>query len=94
MRDCDDDQRRRFVGRVVDRDFRGETGDVEQGRPVLRAAERAAEGGVPGVCRWDVAGGAVSGQAEQGEDFGDSGELADVNRREELAKLILGVARV
>ena len=83
----DDDQRQRFVGRVVDRDFRGETGDVDEGRPVLRAAQRADEGGVPGVRRRHVAGGDVP---RQGRRFWRStAALEDINRREELAKLIV-----
>ena len=66
------DDRRDDYGRVVNRDFRGEGGDAEQGRDVLRAAQRQDEGGVPGVRRRHVAGRRC--MPTKGEDFGDRGD--------------------
>ena len=50
------DNRRDDYGRVVNEDFRGEGGNKDKAETVLRAAQRQAEGGVPGVCGWNVAG--------------------------------------
>src|SRR5262249_33336388 len=81
-----DDQRHPFVGRVVNRDFRGETGDpakadlfYEQRNGVLKVAYPVFVDGTSLAAMY----------AAKGEDFGDRGYLADVNRREELAKLIV-----
>lgn len=87
-----DDQRQRFAGRVVDRDYRGETGDVAKADLFYELRNGQMKVAYPVF---------VDGKAltevyeEQGkkagvEDLGDSGKLSDVNRREELAKLIAG----
>jgi len=81
-----ENDRRPFVGRVVNRDFRGESGDpekadifYEQPSGQLKVAYPVFVDGTSLVALF----------AERGEDFGDRGYLADVDRREELAKLIL-----
>jgi len=87
-----DDQRQRFAGRVVDRDYRGETGDVEKADLFYELRNGQMKVAYPvfvdGTSLVEI-------YEEQGkkvgvEDFGDSGKLSDVNRREELAKLIAG----
>ena len=63
--DSDGDQKQ--TGRPRgEQGFQGRGREREQGRDLLRAAEREAEGGVPGVCGWDVAGGRV---CEEGRGF-------------------------
>ncbi len=82
----DEDQRQRFVGRVVNRDFRGETGDANKADLFYELRNGQMKVAYPVF---------VDGTSlatlyrEQGEDFGDHGQLEDVNRREELAKLIV-----
>lgn len=81
-----DNQRQRAVGRVVNRDFRGETGDVNKADLFYELRNGQMRVAYPVF---------VDGTSlatlyrEQGEDFGDRGTLADVNRREELARLIV-----
>ncbi|MGD9636470.1 MAG: DUF1553 domain-containing protein, partial [Pirellulales bacterium] len=82
-----DDQRQRFAGRVVDRDYRGETGDVAKADLFYELRNGQMKVAYPvfvdGTSLAEV-------YKEKGEDFGDHGKLSDVNRREELAKLIAG----
>ncbi len=81
-----DDQRQRFVGRIVDRDFRGETGDIEKADLFYELRNGQLKVAYPVF----VDGTSLAAlYREQGENFGDRGKLADINRREELAKLIL-----
>ncbi len=83
----DEDKKRRFVGRVVDRDFRGETGDVEKADLFYELRNGQMRVAYPVF----VDGTSLASEyRDKGEDFGDHGRLADVNRREELAKLIVG----
>jgi hypothetical protein len=76
----------REVGRVVNRDFRGEMGDpqsadiyyeLRNGR--MKVAYPVFVDGTSLAARY----------ADRGEDFGNRGYLADINRRDELAKLIV-----
>ena len=80
------EERNYYFGRVVNRDFRGELGgpdkadlyyELHNGK--MNVAYPVFVDGTPLAALY----------AEKGEDFGDRGRLADINRREELAKLIL-----
>jgi hypothetical protein len=82
----DEDQRQRFVGRVVDRDFRGETGDPNKADLFYELRNGQMRVAYPVFVDGTSL---VSLYRERGEDFGDRGNLSDVNRREELAKLIV-----
>ena len=55
-----DEKKQKFVAKIVDQRFQRRGQQPEQGRDLLRAAEWQAEGGVPGVRGWHVAGGALS----------------------------------
>lgn len=82
-----DDERQRFAGRVVDRDYRGETGDIGKAELFYELRNGQMKVAYPVF----VDGTSLAAlYKEQGEDFGDHGKVADVNRREELAKLIAG----
>jgi hypothetical protein len=81
-----DDQRRRFVGRVVDRDFRGETGDADKADLFYELRNGQMKVAYPVFVDGTSL---ASVYQEKGEDFGDRGRVADVNRREELAKLLV-----
>jgi hypothetical protein len=75
-----------FVGRVVDRDFAGETGDAKKAEIYYELRNGKMKVAYPVF----VDGTSLASlHAERGEDFGDRGWLADVNRRAELAKLVL-----
>jgi hypothetical protein len=81
----DEGRRRDFVGRVVDRDFRGEGGDPKKADLYYELRNGKLKVAYPVF----VDGTSLSAKyAEQGEDFGDRGYLADVDRRQELAKLV------
>ncbi len=82
----DEDQRQRFVGRVVEHDYRGETGD--ENKADLFYELRNGQMRVAYPVFIDGTSLAAMFQAK-GENFGDHGRLADVNRRDELAKLIV-----
>jgi hypothetical protein len=74
------------AGRVVDRDFAGETGDPKKADIFYELRNGKVKVAYPVF----VDGTSLAAMyAERGEDFGDRGYVADVNRREELAKLIL-----
>jgi hypothetical protein len=78
--------RRRFYGRVLNRDFSGETGDANKAEIYYELRNGKMKVAYPVF----VDGTSLASlYAQRGEDFGDRGWLADVNRREELAKLIL-----
>jgi hypothetical protein len=81
-----DDQRRRFVGRVIDRDYRGETGDVDKADLFYEIRNGQMKVAYPVFVDGTSL---ASVYEEKGEDFGDRGRVADVNRREELAKLLV-----
>jgi len=86
----DDDQRRRFAGRVVDQDFRGETGDVDKADLFYELRNGQMKVAYPVfVDGTSLASKYRNKDKDFGEDFGNRGQLADVNRREELAKLIV-----
>jgi hypothetical protein len=82
----EEDKKQRNVGRVVDRDFKGEGGDpkkaeiyYEQRNGKLKVAYPVFVDGTSLAAIY----------ASKGEDFGEHGLLADVNRREDLAKLVM-----
>jgi Protein of unknown function (DUF1549)/Protein of unknown function (DUF1553) len=83
----DEDQKQRFVGRVVERDFRGETGDMNKADLFYELRNGQMRVAYPVFI--DGTSLASLYQA-RGEDFGDHGQLADVDRRNDLAKLIVG----
>ncbi len=73
-------------GRVVDRDFRGEGGDAEKAEVYYELRNGKMKVAYPVF----IDGTALAAiYAGRGEDFGDRGYLEDVNRRAELAKLVL-----
>lgn len=75
-----------YSGRVVNRDFSGETGDIDKADIFYELRNGKMKVAYPVF----VDGTALAALfAERGTDFGDRGRLADVNRREELARLIL-----
>jgi hypothetical protein len=80
------DDRRSDYGRVVDGDFRGESGDAEKAEIYYELRNGKMKVAYPVF----VDGTSLAAiYAKRGEDFGDRGYLADINRRQELAKLIL-----
>jgi Protein of unknown function (DUF1549)/Protein of unknown function (DUF1553) len=81
-----DEKKKRAVGRVVDRDFKGEGGDptkaeiyYEQRNGKLKIAYPVFVDGTSLAAMY----------ASRGEDFGEHGKLTDVNRRADLAKLVV-----
>jgi hypothetical protein len=75
-----------YFGRVVNRDFRGEGGDIDKAEIYYELRNGKLKVAYPVF----IDGRSLAAMyASRGEDFGDRGRLADVNRREELAKLIL-----
>jgi hypothetical protein len=75
-----------YAGRLVNRDFAGETGDPDKADIFYELRNGKMKVAYPVF----VDGTSLAAlYASRGEDFGDRGRLADVNRRDELAKLIL-----
>lgn len=75
-----------YFGRVVNRDFRGEGGDIEKAEIYYELRNGKLKVAYPVF----IDGRSLAAMyAGRGEDFGDGGRVADVNRREELAKLVL-----
>jgi hypothetical protein len=75
-----------YGGRLVNRDFAGETGDPDKADIYYELRNGKMKVAYPVF----VDGTSLAALfADRGEDFGDGGRLADVNRREELAKLVL-----
>jgi hypothetical protein len=75
-----------YDGRLVNRDFAGETGDPDKADIYYELRNGKVKVAYPVF----VDGTSLAALfADRGEDFGDGGRLADVNRREELAKLVL-----
>jgi hypothetical protein len=84
--DYGDDDDNNYYGRVVNRDFRGEGGDAEKAEIYYELRNGKMKVAYPVF----VDGQSLAAKyAEKGEDFGDRGWLEDVNRREELAKLVV-----
>jgi Protein of unknown function (DUF1549)/Protein of unknown function (DUF1553) len=85
-RQVGDDRRQRFVGRVVDHDFAGESNDPAKADLFYELRNGKLAVAYPVF----VDGTSLAGLfAAKGEDFGDRGYLKDVNRRAELAKLVV-----
>jgi hypothetical protein len=75
-----------YDGRLVNRDFAGETGDPDKADIYYELRNGKMKVAYPVF----VDGTSLAALfADRGEDFGDGGRVADVNRREELAKLVL-----
>ncbi|MFO0790898.1 MAG: DUF1549 and DUF1553 domain-containing protein [Pirellulales bacterium] len=80
------EDRQRFVGKLVNRDFRGEGGNPQKAEIYYELRNGKLKVAYPVF----VDGTSLASlYAAKGEDFGDHGAVADVNRREELAKLML-----
>jgi hypothetical protein len=80
------EERRYDYGRVVDRDFDGEGGDAEKAEIYYELRNGKMKVAYPVF----IDGTALAAIfADKGENFGDSGYLEDINRRNELAKLVL-----
>ncbi|MCI0493091.1 MAG: DUF1549 and DUF1553 domain-containing protein [Planctomycetes bacterium] len=80
------DGERQQVARLVDRDFSGEGGDPKQAEIYYELRNGKLKVAYPVF----VDGTSLSAlYADRGDTFGDRGTLADINRRQELAKLIL-----
>jgi hypothetical protein len=80
------EERRYDHGRVVDRDFRGESGDPDKAEIYYELRNGKMKVAYPVF----VDGTSLASlYSEKGEDFGDRGYVQDVNRRDELAKLIV-----
>ena len=85
-RQVSDERRQRFVGRVVDSDFAGESNDPTKADLFFELRNGKLQVAYPVF----VDGTALAAlYAGRGEDFGDRGTLKDVNRRAELAKLVV-----
>lgn len=81
------DRQNRRVARIVDRDFAGEGGDPTKAELYYELRNGKLRVAYPVF----VTGESLAEQyADRGEDFGDSGYLSDINRRQELAELIRG----
>lgn len=82
----EEDGERRNFGRVVNEDFRGETGDPKRAEIYYELRNGKMKVAYPvfidGTSLATIF-------ASQGADFGDRGYVKDVNRRDELAKLVL-----
>ncbi|MCA9241454.1 MAG: DUF1549 domain-containing protein [Planctomycetales bacterium] len=77
--------RNQRVARIVNRDFAGEGGDPAKAELYYELRNGKLKVAYPVFVDGTSL---VSLHADRGEDFGDSGYLSDVNRREELANLI------
>jgi hypothetical protein len=85
-REREGEGRRDDYARVVDRDFRGEGGDINKAEIYYELRNGKMKVAYPVF----IDGTALAAKyADRGEDFGDSGQLDDINRRAELVKLIL-----
>lgn len=81
-----DTRRKPFVGRVVEHDFAGQSNDSTNADLFFERRDRRMQVAFPVF----VDGTSLAAlYAERGENFGNRGTLQDVNRREELVKLIL-----
>jgi hypothetical protein len=84
--DSEGDKKRR-VGRVVNMDFKGEGGNASKAEIYYELRNGKLKVAYPVF----VDGTSLSTVfAKKGEDFGDHGMLSDINRREELTKLVTG----
>lgn len=80
------DTNRRGIARVVDRDFAGEGGDPSKAEIYYELRNGKLKVAYPVF----IDGSSLAAKyADKGEDYGDSGYLANVNRRKELAQLVV-----
>ncbi len=79
------DQQNNSVARIVDRDFAGEGGDPTKAEIYYELRNGKLKVAYPVFIDGTSL---VSLYEDRGEDYGDSGYLAEINRRQELAKLI------
>jgi hypothetical protein len=75
----------RRVARILNRDFSGEGGDPTKAEIYYELRNGKLKVGYPVFIDGTSL---VSLYADRGEDFGDSGYVGDINRRQELAKMI------
>ena len=84
--DDSDGNKKKRIARLVNKDFKGEGGNASKAEIYYELRNGKLKVAYPVF----VDGTALAAlYAAKGEDFGDRGAIADVNRREELAKLIL-----
>lgn len=81
------DANNRRYARIVDRDFAGEGGDPSKAELYYELRNGKLKVAYPVFVTGEAL---VDKYADKGEDFGDSGYLEDINRRDELAELVLG----
>lgn len=85
--DSNDKNKNKKVGRVVNADFKGEGGNASKAEIYYELRNGKLKVAYPVF----VDGTSLAAvYAKKGEDFGDHGLLSDINRREELTKLVLG----
>ncbi len=81
-----DEKKQKFVAKIVDRDFKGEGNNPNKAEIYYELRNGKLKVAYPVF----VDGTSLASlYKDKGEDFGDHGALKDVNRREELAKLVL-----
>ncbi len=81
-----DEKKQKFVAKIEDRDFKGEGNNPNKAEIYYELRNGKLKVAYPVF----VDGTSLAGlYKDKGEDFGDHGALKDVNRREELAKLVL-----
>ena len=84
--DSDGNKKNKKVARVVNADFKGEGGNASKAEIYYELRNGKLKVAYPVF----VDGTSLAAvYAKKGEDFGDHGDLKDVNRREELTKLVL-----
>jgi hypothetical protein len=85
-REPNDEKKQKFYAKVSNRDFKGEGGNANKAEIYYELRNGKLKVAYPVF----VDGTSLASiYAKKGEDFGDHGMLSDINRREELAKLIL-----
>jgi hypothetical protein len=85
-REANDEKKQKFFGKVSNVDFKGEGGNANKAEIYYELRNGKLKVAYPVF----VDGTALSAvYGKKGEDFGDHGDLKDINRRDELTKLIL-----
>jgi hypothetical protein len=85
--DDSDGKKKKRVARLVNKDFKGEGGNASKAEIYYELRNGKLKVAYPVF----VDGTSLAAvYAKKGEDFGDHGDLKDINRREELTKLVLG----
>jgi hypothetical protein len=85
--DDSEGNKKKRVARIVNKDFKGEGGNSSKAEIYYELRNGKLKVAYPVF----VDGTSLAAvYAKKGEDFGDHGDLKDINRREELTKLVLG----